>query len=138
MVAKLFATPSLTLPGVKVTASPILTDDDQRLFAGVQVRLLDPEERDRFDQLLVAQHYLKSAALVGEQVRCVAEYQGQWVVLLAWCAGTYHLKARETRIGWSPPQKKRRLPLVVNLSRFLILEGCHVPNLASRVMKICL
>jgi hypothetical protein len=123
---------------VKVTARPILTDDDQRLLAGVQVRLLDPEERDRFDQLLVAQHYLKSATLVGEQVRYVAECQGQWVALLAWCAGAYHLKARETWIGWSPPQKKRRLPLVVNHSRFLILAGCHVPNLASRVMKICL
>ena len=123
---------------MKVTARPLLTEDDQRLLDGVQVRLLAPEERDRFDQLLVAQHYLRSAALVGEQVRYVAEYQGQWVALLAWCAGAYHLKARETWIGWSAPQKKRRLPLVVNHSRFLVLEGWHVPNLASRVMKLCL
>ena len=26
----------------------------------------------------------------------------------------------------------------MNHSRFLILEGCPVPNLASRVMKLCL
>jgi hypothetical protein len=123
---------------VKVTARPILTDDDQRLLDGVQVRLLAPEERARFDALLVTQHYLKSAALVGEQVRYVAEYQGQWVALLAWCAGAYHLQDREAWIGWSVPQKKRRLPLVANNSRFLILEGWHIPNLASRVMKLCL
>lgn len=123
---------------MKVTDRPILTDDDQRLLEGVQVRLLHPEERERFDQLLVAQHYLKSAALVGEQVRYVAEGAGQWVALLAWSAGAYHLKDRETWIGWSAPQKKRRLPLVVNNSRFLILEGWHVPNLASRVLKLCL
>ena len=113
---------------MKVTARPILPNDDQRLLDGVQVRLLAPEERDRFDQLLVAQHYLKSAALVGEQLRYVAEYQGQWVALLAWCAGAYHLKARETWIGWSPPQKKRRRPLVVNHSRFLVLGAGPCPT----------
>jgi hypothetical protein len=117
---------------------PTLTEDHQRLLDGVQVRLLRPAERGRFDQLLRQQHYLKSADLVGEQVRYVAEDQGQWVALLAWCAGAYHLKAREAWIGWSVRQKKRRLPLAVNHSRFLILEGCHVPNLASRVMKLCL
>jgi hypothetical protein len=121
-----------------VAQRPTLTDADQRLLDGVQVRLLAPEERARFDELLVTQHYLKSAALVGEQVRYVAEYQGQWVALLAWGAGAYHLKAREAWIGWSVPQKQRRLPLVANHSRFLILEGWHVPNLASRVMKLCL
>ncbi|MGV0952197.1 MAG: ISAs1 family transposase [Azonexus sp.] len=115
-----------------------MTDEEQRLLEGVQVRLLRPGEREQFDQLLLTQHYLKSAALVGEQVRYVAQYQGQWVALLAWCAGAYHLKARETWIGWTAPQKKRRLALVVNSSRFLVLEGWHVPNLASRVMKLCL
>ena len=123
---------------MNVAPRPSLTDDDQHLLQGVQVRLLQPEERARFDQLLITQHYLRSADLVGEQVRYVVEYQGQWVALLAWCAGAYHLKAREAWIGWSAPQKKRRLSLVVNHSRFLILEGWHVPNLASRVMKLCL
>ena len=53
---------------MKVTARPILTDGDQRLLDGVRVRLLSPEERDRFGQLLVAQHYLKSADRVGARV----------------------------------------------------------------------
>lgn len=119
-------------------ARPMLTDADPRLLDGTTVRLLAPEERERFDPLLVAQHYLKSATLVGEQLRYVAEYQGQWVALLAWSAAAFNLKAREAWIGWTAPQKKRRLPLVVNHSRFLILDGCHVPNLASRVMKLCL
>ncbi len=120
------------------TARPLLSAADQRLLDGVQVRLLAPPERERFDQLLLAQHYLKSAVLVGEQLRYVAEFEGQWVALLAWSAGAYHLKAREAWIGWTVPQKKRRLSLVANNSRFLMLAGCHVPNLASRVMKLCL
>jgi hypothetical protein len=88
--------------------------------------------------LLVEQHYLKTASWVGERLRYVAEYKGQWVGLMAWSAGAFHLKQREAWMGWSPRQKRRRLPLVVNHSRFLILEGFHVPNLASRLMKLCL
>jgi len=39
---------------MKITARPVRPDDDQRLLDGVQVRRLLPEERDRFDQLLIA------------------------------------------------------------------------------------
>jgi hypothetical protein len=53
---------------VKTNLRPVLTDADQRLLDGVQVRLLRPDERVRFDQLLIEQHYLQSADLVGEQV----------------------------------------------------------------------
>ena len=117
---------------------PILSDEQQGLLEGVQIRLLQPPEREHFDDLMRTEHYLKSADLVGEQLRYVAEYQGQWVALLSWNAAAYHLKHRETWIGWSRGQKKRRLPLAVNNSRFLIRPAFHVPNLASRVMKLCL
>ncbi|MSU65752.1 MAG: DUF4338 domain-containing protein [Opitutus sp.] len=38
-------------------------------------------------------------------------------------------------IGWSPEQRRRRLPLVVNNSRLLILPDAHYPNLASCLLK---
>lgn len=123
---------------MKTTVAPVITEETPGLLKGVQIRLLQPEERERFDQLMGEQHYLGNAQLVGEQVRYVAEYQGQWVGLLAWSAGAYRLKLREEWIGWNPSQKKRRLSLVANNSRFLILEGWHEPNLASRLMKLCL
>jgi hypothetical protein len=123
---------------MKTTAVPVITEEQPCLLKGVQIRLLQPEERERFDQLMGEQHYLGNAELVGEQVRYVAEYQGQWVGLVAWSAGAYGLKLREEWIGWNPSQKKRRLSLVANNSRFLILEGWHEPNLASRLMKLCL
>jgi hypothetical protein len=123
---------------MKTTVAPVITEATPGLLKGVQIRLLQPEERERFDQLMGEQHYLGNAQLVGEQVRYVAEYQGQWVGLLAWSAGAYRLKLREEWIGWNPSQKKRRLSLVANNSRFLVLEGWHEPNLASRLMKLCL
>jgi hypothetical protein len=122
---------------MKTIVLPVITEEEPGLLKGVQIRLLQPEERERFDQLM-EQHYLGNAQLVGEQVRYVAEYQGQWVGLVAWSAGAYRLKLREEWIGWNPSQKKRRLSLVANNSRFLILEGWHEPNLASRLMKLCL
>ena len=107
---------------MKTTVASVITKEEPNLLKGVQIRLLLPEERERFDQLMDQQHYLGNAQLVGEQVRYVAEYQGQWVGLGAWSAGAYRLKHREEWIGWNPSQKKRRLSLVANNSRFLILK----------------
>ncbi|HYV28005.1 MAG TPA: ISAs1 family transposase [Candidatus Eisenbacteria bacterium] len=121
---------------MKTKHRPILTEAQQALLEGVQVRLIQPEERKRFDQVITESHYLHSAEFVGEQLRYVAEYQGQWVALLVWSAAAYKLKLREQWIGWSDRQKRRRLPLVVNHSRFFIPEPFHIPNLASRVMKL--
>ena len=74
---------------------PVLAEDQQALLQGVELRLLQPEERARFDQLLLTEHYLKSAQLVGEQLRYVAEHHGQWVALFTWSAGAFRLRERE-------------------------------------------
>lgn len=126
------------LGGMKCPAAPSLTADEQDVLDQVEVRLLPPAERARFDALLVAEHYLHAAELVGEQLRYVAEVRGQWVALLAWSAPAFRLKDREQWIGWTQAQKRRRLPLLANNSRFLVLPDRAVPNLASRVMKLCL
>lgn len=124
---------------MKTKHRPIVTPEQQQLLDGVEVRLvMDCVERDHFDSVLKAGHYLHNVAIVGEQLRYVAEYQGQWVALMIWSAGAYKLKLREEWIGWSARQKQRRLPLVVNNSRFFIPEAYHVPNLASKVMKLVL
>ena len=48
------------------------------------------------------------------------------------------LTARDRWIGWSREQKLRRLHLVTQNSRFVILPGFHAPNLASRVLGLSL
>lgn len=124
---------------MKRAHKPILTPEEQQILETVQVRLLvDAQQRERFDRMLVEGHYLHNVQIVGEQLRYVAEYQGQWMALMIWSAGAYKLKGREQWIGWTDRQKKRRLPLVVNNSRFFIPEPYHIPNLASKVMKLVL
>ncbi|HOB99972.1 MAG TPA: ISAs1 family transposase [Verrucomicrobiota bacterium] len=117
---------------------PISVEEQQAMVEGVIVRPIEPSERKPFDCLMAKEHYLRSAELVGEQLRYVAEYQGQWLGLLTWSAAAFNLKERERWIGWKRRQKRRRLSLVVNNSRFLILTKETVPNLASRVMRLCL
>jgi hypothetical protein len=105
----------------------------------VTVRLLREDERAQFDYYLQEQHYLESSRLVGEWLRYVAEVDGQWVALLTFSAPALHLKARERWIGWSPRQRARRLGLLVNNSRFLVLpERQRYPNLASRILGMAL
>lgn len=109
------------------------------LLRQVTVRLSTPEERDRFDQLLEQRHYLQSARLGGPSLRYVAEVDGQWVALIAFSGASPHTKAREQKIRWTPRQRARRLGFVVNNSRFLVLpERQRYPNLASRVLALCL
>jgi hypothetical protein len=105
----------------------------------VSVRLIGEEERERFDKLLEEEHYLKSARLGGQNLRYVAELEGQWLALITFSGAAPHLKAREDKIRWTPRQRARRLGFVVNNSRFLVLpERQRYPNLASRVLALCL
>jgi hypothetical protein len=120
------------------TFKPLLSEEEQTILAEVRVRLIEPGERERFDELICREHYLHRADLVGEQLRYVAEAGAQWVALLTWNAAAFHLKDREAWIGWTERQKRRRRTLVVNNSRFLIRTEGRVPNLASRVMRLCL
>lgn len=105
----------------------------------VRLRLLEEPERERFDHLLETRHYLKSSRIGGRHLRYVAEVDGEWVALLAFSGAAPKLKGREKWIGWSPRQQARRLGLVCNNSRFLILlERERHPNLASKILGLAL
>jgi hypothetical protein len=116
---------------------PQLSEPD--VLPRVTLRLVGDEERAVFDRTLEAKHYLANARLAGQTLRYVAELDGQWVALLTFSAAALHLKGREHWIGWNPRQRARRLGLVVNNSRFLVLpERQRYPNLASRVLGLAL
>lgn len=112
--------------------------DEQHILDHLTVRPIQAQERRRYDALMEEHHYLHSHRLVGQQICYVATYRGEWVALSSWCAAAWHLKARDAFIGWTPEQCRRRRALLANNARFLILPGRHLPNLASRTMKLVL
>ena len=110
-----------------------------QLVDEVQLRLADARELPRVQSLLRRHHYLGALRPVGERLVYIAvDKQGQWVGVLIFCAAAKHLRHRDQWIGWTHEQRRRRLALVVNHARFLLLPYRTVPNLGSRVLKLAL
>jgi hypothetical protein len=112
---------------------------EQSVLDALQARLLEPHELERCHQLLDQHHYLKSPKPVGERLYyVVSDAQGQWLGLLIFAAAAKHLKHRDRWIGWTDAQRERRLSLVVNNIRFLLLPEKTFPNLGTRALRMVL
>lgn len=122
---------------ISPTPAKPLPEEPAMLLRTVQVQLLDtPELRERAQGLLAAHHYLGGVQAVGEQVHyAVSDAQGEWVAVLIFAAAALHLRPRDQWIGWSDEQRRRRLALVANNVRFLLIPERTVPNLGSVVLS---
>lgn len=117
------------------TLAPI---DTSCSLSEVTVRLVTNLEIARWQSLMDQHHYLGFRGFVGERIYQVAEWQGRWVALIGWTAAAYRCRARDSWIGWSDDQRRRRLRFVANNARFLILPDAHVPHLGSRVLGLAM
>jgi hypothetical protein len=112
--------------------------EEQAVLNQLVVRVITPEERARWNELVSTHHYLKNATLVGEHLCYVAEYQGTWLALLGWAAPARHLRPRDAWVGWSKEQLACRRHFLANNARFCVLADPHqFPNLASRALGLC-
>ncbi len=97
------------------------------------------QEHRRWDRLVASHHYLSFEGLFGKALRHVATLGEDWIALVGWQAAALKLAARDRWIGWSPQQQRRRLHLLTQNSRFVILPAWQgVANLASRVLGLSL
>jgi hypothetical protein len=113
--------------------------EEQAVLDTLQVRLLQAHELEQCNQLLDQHHYLQSPKPVGERLYyVVTDHQGQWLGLLVFAAAARHLKHRDRWIGWTDAQRERRLSLVVNNIRFLLLPDKTFANLGTRALRLVL
>ena len=111
----------------------------QQFLQEVHVELATSAQIAQVDQLLDQHHYLGSLQPVGERLYYIAQdAQSHWVSVLVFSAAAKHLKHRDKWIGWTNEQRRRRLSLVTNNSRFLLVPEFSVPNLGSRVLRLTL
>ena len=97
----------------------------------VRVRTVRPDEEPRWNDLMRQHHYLGFRNFCGKRLLKVA--------VLGWHAAALHCAARDHWIGWTSLQRRQRLFLVANQSRFLLLcEAGSCPHLASRVLGLSL
>jgi hypothetical protein len=109
-------------------------------LAEIQIQSLPTAQaRARARRLLAKHHYLGDVRAVGEQLfYAITDGRGDWLGVLVFCAASRRLRARARWIGWSEEQRRRRLPLVVNNCRFLLLPHKTFTNLGSRALRLTL
>lgn len=100
------------------------------------VRPIKDNEREQWDSLMSQYHYLGFNRLVGESIRYFAFLEGEPVALTGWASAAYKSSHRDQWIGWGPEQRIKRLKFIANNSRFLILPGIRIKNLASRILSL--
>lgn len=121
----------------KAVGKPSL--EQQSVLEDLQARLLQPSELERCNQLLDQHHYLGSPKPVGERLYyVVTDPQGQWLALLIFAAAAKHLRERDRWIAWTDAQRERRLSLVANNLRFLVLPDKTLPNLGTKSLRLVL
>lgn len=81
-------------------------------------------------------HYLGYQPLPGAQLRYIAGSQGQILALLGFGAAAWKIAPRDRWIGWSAAQRQKRLHLLINNARFLILPWVTSRNLASKLLAV--
>jgi hypothetical protein len=80
------------------------------------------------------EHGLGAGHEAGDRLCQLVKEDGQLVAVLVWCAAAWHVQARDATVGWDAVTRSRRLKLVVQLRRFLVLAATRRPNLASQCL----
>jgi hypothetical protein len=118
------------------TVDNVVAIHAREVLDNIRVRPILPGERDRWDTLIRQHHYLGLHSLVGKTLRYVAVLQGHWLALLGWQAAALKCKDRDRWIGWAPITQYQRLHFIANNTRFLILPGVCIKNLASKILSL--
>jgi len=120
-------------------ATTLPNPEQQAVIDEVRVMPAKPKDLPHIQSLLRRHHYLGMLRPVGERLFYVAvDARGRWLAVLVFCAAAKYLRHRDKWIGWTNEQRRRRLALVANNARFLLLPHRTVPNLGSRVLKLVL
>lgn len=107
-------------------------------LVGLRLRLVKGREDSRtWNEAVSRFHYLGYKPLPGAQLRYLVESSLGLLGVLGFGASAWKVAPRDEWIGWSAEQRRRRLDLVVNNARFLILPWVRVRNLASWILGSC-
>jgi hypothetical protein len=102
----------------------------------VTLRVARPAELAAACAALDRDHYLGAPKPCNRDVVQLAVRGEQVLAVVVWTRAARKLAPREAWVGWDPRTRTRRLPLVVQNNRFLVLSQVRQPNLASRVLGL--
>ena len=126
----------LPLPPDLIALTGLDVRDPDADLSAVRVRPIVAEERLGWRVYMERYHYLGDRPIVGEHLLYAALLDGELVALLGWASAALRAPLREAYVGWDEATKRRRLHLVANNVRFLVLPWVRVRHLASRVLAL--
>ena len=95
--------------------------------------------RQQARELPAQYHYRGFNGAVGENIQSLAkDVRGRDLAVRVFGAAAWKVAVRDQFIGWSAPQRARRLGLLANQQRFLILPWVRGPHLASHLLALAL
>src|SRR5665648_801408 len=83
-------------------------------------------------------HMLGNKQVFGAQLAYFIKSKETILGCLQFSASSWALSPRDQWIGWNVQDRKQRLHLIVNNSRYLIFPWVNVKNLASKVLSIAI
>lgn len=118
-------------------AQPAITGTVRDVAPIEMARVMTPDDRRLFRELVGRHHYRGHAVPFGAHVRYLVyalRPERQVVACVQFSSPAWRMAARDVWIGWDDRTRARHLPQVVNNSRFLILPWVQVKNLASTIL----
>lgn len=83
-------------------------------------------------------HMIGDKQVFGSQISYFIKSKETVLGCIQFSASSWALSSRDKWIGWNVEDRKQRLHLIVNNSRFLILPWVNIKNLASKVLSIAI
>lgn len=102
----------------------------------LEVRLIEKGEVKQWSEYVQRYHYLGYRWIPGESLRYIATLDGEWIACIGWGSAALKCSVRDSYIGWNEEQKLKRLYLITNNVRFLILPWVNIQNIASAILSL--
>lgn len=119
-----------------------IIDCELSVLGDIRLELVtEKADIDLWKALIDRYHYLGYHHPIGASLKYFAVTdtpKRQILACLLFSAATWHIMDRDQWIGWTKQDREKRLNLVTNNKRFLVLPWVKVPNLASHVLSLAL
>ena len=106
-------------------------------YEPIQLIIVQPgDELKRWRSYVNQYHMLGDKWVFGSRLHYYIKSGDTELGCMQFSASAWSLEGRDKWIGWKVEDRKARLHLIVNNSRFLIFPWVHIRNLASKALSI--
>lgn len=120
---------------IAIDQSPI-TGTISSLFPIKLEQVRRSKHEKMFNGLIHEHHYLGYTQPVGEHLKYIAFSHDRPIACLTWSSAPWYIGSRDRFIGWSKDTREKKLHLIANNTRFLILPWVNVSCLASYLLAL--